>query len=127
MDRAVEEEIVRAIERKEWLKCDTPDAGFTLNPYTFSIGCRCKHHKDCEPNRVATKLPVGWFMAWLAIAKDPEYSTRELHFKARRDPDVVAYANRLAGRDKANADPVCERLLSWEIPRGKPEPEKVSP
>ena len=119
-------------DREEWLKIELDDARFILDPYSMSIGCHCKTHRNCRVNKVVTKMPVGYFMAWLAAAG--RFASRDEHFRARtwtedKTPDgfdtVVSFVQRDAGREAAKADPSYARLLSWEVPEGTPEPEKL--
>eukprot|EP00974_Lingulodinium_polyedra_P045230 4337379-Lingulodinium_polyedra.AAC.1 len=66
----------------DWLRVHTAHATFALDPYTSSIGCHCRRHPKCVVNRVARKRPVGFFLAWLDAANDPEFDDRERHFAA---------------------------------------------
>ena len=92
-----------------WLDCTVDNVRFILDPYTGSIGCHCKVHVGCKVNRVNTKLPIGYFGAWAAIAALPEYDTQAKHFAARLDrygPDApLAYEKRVAIRAAIVADP----------------------
>ena len=88
---------------------------FVLDERTQSIGCHCQAHPLCRINRVATKLPVGYFMAWLASAD--EYRTKADHMQARCDRGfggVVGYNRRQAGRIRAAGIPAMAMLFEWE-------------
>ena len=113
-----------------WLKLETPDAVFVLDPYQLTIGCRCKlHGSNCRPNRSCDKQPVGYFAAWLAVARDPAYNSRDLHFAARLDRvgdgAVLSYDNRVRYRNLWKDGPLYALLFSWEIPRGGVEPLRL--
>ena len=116
-------------EKHDWLICDTPLAIFKLDPYKLSIGCHCKKHVNCHPNRVVDKQPIGYFMAWLSCADDPAYDTRDKHFAARldrhRDDSPLSYEKREAGRRVAENDPAYALVMSWEVPQNGAEPRNV--
>ena len=88
--------------------------------HTLSIGCHCKQHKGCAVNKVSTKQPIGYFMAWL----DTKFKDRESHMKARFDRvGVVSFERRQAGRQRAQNDPQYMRLFHWEVPENGEEPK----
>ena len=76
-------------------------------------------------NRIATKQPIGAFKAWLDLAANPLYDSRDQHFAARTLRDTeLRYEARKNARDKAFADPDPEwrRLFKWEVPEHTAEP-----
>ena len=99
-------------------------ARFIRNPYNGSIGCHClQHGKDCRVNRVATKLPVGYFVSWSDDAVN--HAERDSHFQARLDTapgGVVSYINRCAARERVRHNPLYTILFEWELPEDQPEP-----
>jgi len=117
-------------DKMPWLTVETPDAIFVLNPYSYSIGCRClRHGATCRPNRSAEKQPVGYFAAWLAVAALPQYDSRATHFAARTDrlgdDAVMSYANRVKYRDLWKDNPLYSTLFSWEIQQTSVEPRDL--
>ena len=124
------------VEVRDWLRVETELAVFELDPYSGNIGCRCKHpeHKDekllCRVNKMRTKCPAGYFLAWLLDADN--HRGRTSHFASRlwkevhpQHTDVTSYEKRVLGRAFALARPEYRPFLDWEIPKNMPEPMNV--
>ena len=118
--------------RLDWPRCETDLAVFTLDPYSGSIGCHCKHpahqgsNRPCVANRVATKQPAGYFLAWLLAAhgfpnRDTHFAARLFKFATPEQLDIAGYAKRCEGRAFAMAHPEYRLLLEWELPRTEVE------
>ena len=116
----------RLVEAKEWLVCEVPGARFILDPYSLSVGCHCTlHGTQCGVNKVVTKQPVGYFLAWLQAA---HLFTDAADHKAAKtiiggDRPIVSYDQRVAGRKRAEDDPLYAKLLDWEVPKRGLEPK----
>jgi len=115
----------------EWLRIVTPDARFVLNPYDMSITCHCLRHKkdNCKLVRKSEKQPIGIFMAWLAVASQPEYDSKALHHASALDcwdeDGVTHYTKRCAGRVRAETSGLHDQLFDWEVPKRGAEPARI--
>ena len=101
---------------EEWRRVEVEGLGtFVLDELTQSIGCHCPVHSLCRINKLATKFPVGYFMAWLAAADT--YPTKANHMAARfdrRPGGVVGYELRRAARIRAEGIPAMQGVCEWE-------------
>jgi hypothetical protein len=115
-------------EKDDWLKFTVGNIRVVINPYNLSMGCHClnRGHGTCRINKVATRLPAGYFLAWADWEPKPgEADNQANHFAARLDSadgGTVSYEKRKSCRDRCKADPRYARLFNREVPQGQPEP-----
>lgn len=64
-----------------WEAIAFSEGKLVFDPYRLSYGAHCKEHRGCKINRVLSKRPVGYLVAWL-VASD-QYGTEAEHKAAK--------------------------------------------
>ena len=82
---------------------------------SYGAHCDCLHHKKpCRANRVLSKLPIGYLIAWLLAGEDPECRDHEATKKQIGDEEPLSFERRLDARNWFSTLPGSNLVLDKE-------------
>lgn len=110
---------VHGFEGEPWHRLTVPDGWgwLVVDPFSNSLGAHCgnKSHKNCKINRVFSKRPIGYLVAWLLNCRKTATAEEHKRLKLDRIPDgPLSHAKRLQARLWIQAHPAAAHIMELE-------------
>lgn len=132
-DRHADDRVGVALVRREgqagdpWNHISFPGGKLVFDPFRMSYGAHCPAHPSCRVNRVVSKRPIGFLVAWLSAADSYADAKAHRQAKTRSAPgEPVCLERRQLCHDYFKELPGSAEWLAREPPcDGQEEPDRI--